>query len=94
MKTYNEIIVDRLRAGCDGLQSTAADIIEEQEITIARKQELMDEAMDLAQDLSKLSKFTASRMIVFEKALRYIHNNPHAHPENVKWVVKDALGLK
>lgn len=36
----------------------------------------------------------ADRILELEKALHYIHDNPHAHPENVKWVAKNALGIK
>lgn len=94
MKTYNEIIIERLRAGCNGLQSAAADIIEEQEAEIALYKGDFQEALEISKLSIATMRIAANRIIELEKTLCWIHDNPCAHPENVKRVVKDALGLK
>ena len=94
MKTYNEIIIERLRAGCNGLQSAAADIIEEQDQEIASGKEDFQEALEISKLSLVTLRVSLDRILELEKILRWIHDNPCAHQENVKWVVKDALGLK
>lgn len=99
MKSYNQILVGRLRGGTYGLNRIplcfeAADIIEDQEAEIELWKEDFQEAMEVSKISVATMKIAANRILELEKALRYIHDNPHAHPENVKWVVKDALGLK
>lgn len=52
------------------------------------------EALEITKLSASTLKVAAERIVELEKALCYVHDNPHAHPENVKWVVKDALGIK
>lgn len=99
MKTYNERFVEHLRGGVYGLNhiplcAEAADIIEKQTSEISCLEQDFQEALEISKLSISTLKVAADRIIELEKALRYIHDNPHAHPENVKWVVKDALGIK
>lgn len=97
MKTYNEIIVDRLRNMPGNRYQApldAADVIEQQDQEIALWNEDFQEAMEVSKIAVATMKIANDRILELEKTLRWIHDNPCAHPENVKRVVKDALGFK
>lgn len=99
MKTYNETIVRELRTGTclltlSRISADVANVIEQQDQQIKDLEEDFQEALEISKISVATMKIAANRILELEKALYYIHNNPHAHPENVKWVVKDALGTK
>lgn len=96
MKTYNEILVERLRktpgnTRCAPLE--AADVIEEQDRKIEElKEKYVVMHLQAALINTRLTDATA-RVAALENTMHWIYDNPGCYSENIRGQIKRDLGL-